>query len=165
MSGPAGCGKSTWVREHAAWGDFVLSRDEFREHLRTKLNKPNEYFPCEAKEEWKYWTDHIIECMKAGPGTDVWIDQTTITQGALDKLLLALSPYCTEKDIVQVVVMNVPIERIREQNAMREGFARVPDDVIVSMVESAAKNPITQDRTRYKFPDLHIFIYPVNAQG
>lgn len=165
MSGVAGCGKSTWVREHAAWGDFVLSRDEFREQLRIKFNKRNEYFPCDARREWQYWTDHIIECMKAGPGTDIWIDQTTITQGALDKLLLALSPHCTDKDIIQVVVMSVPVARIKEQNATREGFARVPDDVIDSMFESAAKNPIDQERTRYKFPDLRIFIYPVNALG
>lgn len=165
MSGVAGCGKSTWVREHAAWGEYVLSRDEFRENLRRELNRPDEYFPCSEGEEWKRWTDHILNCMKAGPATDVWIDQTTLTQKALDKLLLALSTGITDNDLIQVVVMSVPIERIKEQNAQREGFARVPDQVIESMFQSVGCNPIREDETRHKFPEMRISVYHVNAQG
>lgn len=165
MSGVAGCGKSTWVREHAAWGDYVLSRDEFRDYLRRTLGKPNDYFPCPEPEEWKLWTKHIIDCMKAGPATDVWIDQTTLTQKALEKLLFALCLDFTDSDVVQVVVMKVPLERIKEQNALREGFARVPDEVIESMYNSTVRNPIREDAIRHRFPSVNISVYPINAQG
>ena len=42
LCGPAGCGKSTWIREHRKDNDFVVSRDEIRFVLMDMFN--TDYF-------------------------------------------------------------------------------------------------------------------------
>jgi len=132
-SGIPASGKSTWAKQYVAdrlYDNIVyLSRDELRAGLRTMLNC-TEYFPLPAAEEWNIWIEETIN-PAIDVGESVVIDQTTINRDSLIKLLASINIPVECKLVFHFFL--TPLEECLRRNVFREGFERVPDDVIQRM--------------------------------
>lgn len=141
MCGPAGCGKSTWIKEDMAYNDgvlaeigepgssIVISRDAVRFSL---ISDEDEYF---AKENLVFDT-FVKQINKAiyNPKYDhIYIDATHLTKGSRRKLL---NDIAYEECHVVAVNFYVPEEIVVAQNAQRTGRALVPEDVVRNMCRS-----------------------------
>lgn len=124
MTGPAGCGKTTWIKRNLP-NAKVISRDAIR---FTLLGDKDDYFTYENQVVKTF----IEEIQKAIDNceTEVVADATHLTpksrQMILNKLVL---------DNVEViaVAMHVGLNTCLEQNAQRSGRAFVPETVIKNM--------------------------------
>lgn len=130
--GPAGIGKSSWLRENAdkiSEGCSIVSRDE----IRFSLVKPTEsYF---SRENEVIDTFHRV-IAKALKYTDTFVDATNVTVGARRKLLFGIKQY-TDYDFHIVAIdfyKNNMMEICLQQNACRAGRERVPDNIVEDMV-------------------------------
>lgn len=153
MSGLPASGKSHWIQQNAKWGDTVCSRDDFRDLLRTQYNT-DKYFPVSSKKEYQLWAEHLCRCLAATMEGEIYIDQTTLTQGALNKLLDAIYKELSPLDTICIVNIVASTDACIKRNAAREGHAKVPESVIYSMSTSRINNRITQEQTECKYPYL-----------
>lgn len=136
MTGPAGCGKTTWIKRNLP-NAKVISRDAIR---FTLLGDKDDYFTYENQVVKTF----IEEIQKAIDNyeTEVVADATHLTpksrQMILNKLVL---------DNVEViaVAMRVGLNTCLEQNAQRSGRAFVPESVIKNMWNSYIE-PTTKEK-------------------
>ena len=141
MSGVPGSGKSTYIDKHKGQYDLVARRDNWRTRLRESMNS-KDYFPVPANQEWEMWIAFLNGLLESANQT-VWIDQTTLGHGALDKLLSAL--FLTENDNIVIVKFELDYETIQERNALRTGLEFVPENRLQSMYKSHIMKPIDED--------------------
>lgn len=160
MSGLPGSGKTTYVNNYAGTEDIRLHRDEFRATLRA-LHKTDKYFPLPPKEEWGAWIDYITAVMTNHPSVDLWIDQTTLGQTPLNKLLDALKPYLTNNDWVAVVIIHTCLKVCKERQANREGFYKVPLSIIEDMHKRCSESPISESATQKRYPGYAISVHHI----
>ena len=126
MWGPAGCGKTTWVKNHLTDADVWVSRDEIRfDFLEHKGGQ--DYFAYEDLVK-KIYYKQINWALSAGLNT--FADATHGTKKSRAELLRRIKDKDVEK---YIICFNIPLQTTLEQNAKREGLARVPDDVIKRM--------------------------------
>lgn len=131
LSGPAGCGKSTWI-EHRLWrgGGAWISRDKIRFGM---LQEGEDYF---AHEEEVF--DTFIRLIQAEidieSATDIYVDATHLNKAARDKVLKRLN--LDSLDEVNCVFFDIPSEVAIERNENRTGLAHVPRSVIRRMALS-----------------------------
>lgn len=144
-SGIPGSGKTTYINNHAEPADIQLHRDDFRAELRVTHNT-TEYFPVSSSEEWKLWTEAINAAIASTSFSDIHIDQTTIGTGALQKLYAALNLAPTDRVLVHV--FNLPYSTCLYRNNLRDGIARVPEDVMLSMYNNFKQRLITKSAAR-----------------
>lgn len=154
MSGIPGCGKTHYVHANAGEDDTILSRDDYRAFLRIQHNT-TEYFPVSAQEEYRTWAAHIRRTLKSTE-SNVWIDQTTLTQGALEKLINAIREALTPDDRIEVVMFDVPLNECLKRNSYRAGHENVPERTIKSMYRNMKQAGIDATTTARIFPDLSI---------
>ena len=131
LAGIAGCGKSTWAREHKS--DFnaeVVSRDNIR--FAYMKNDPDflpsmDYFKYEkdvTRDFYKQINDNLCN------GTNVIADATHISWKSLRKTV----ENCGKNaDKIILVYFNRGLDIALPQNAKRGGVERVPEDVIKRM--------------------------------
>ena len=129
MWGPAGCGKTTWVKNHLTDADVWVSRDEIRfDFLEHKGGQ--DYFAYEDLVK-KIYYKQINWALSAGLNT--FADATHGTKKSRAELLRRIKDKDVEK---YIICFNIPLQTSLEQNAKREGWARVPDKVIEDMYKT-----------------------------
>lgn len=131
LAGIAGCGKSTWAREHKA--DFnaeVVSRDNIR--FVYMKNDPNflpsmDYFKYEKdviRDFYKQINDNLCDDI------NTIADATHISWKSLRKTVENCGK---NSDKIILVYFNRGTDIALPQNAKREGVEHVPEDVIKRM--------------------------------
>lgn len=125
--GLPGSGKSYWAKQEAAKaGAFILEMDQYRAMFG--IQGPNWDKKKEAK-AFQCMLDNLVTLVRAGQS--VIISNTHLNMGWLDKYRLALQ--FEDVEFLVADFIDVPLEVCLERNAKREGFARVPDEVIYKM--------------------------------
>lgn len=147
MVGAPGCGKTTYVRTHAAPGHSAhISRDAIR---FAKLEEGESYFGRE-KEVYKTFIQQIIMAFDDCPWVDeVWADATHLTENSRKKLLSNL--ITVDIDVIPVVIMP-ELDICLGQNMLRTGRERVPDAIVEKMYntyEDPANDRIEYDDIIY----------------
>ena len=126
MRGLPGSGKSTYAREVVeASGGMTkrINRDDLRAMLDNgHWSKENERFVVEVRDAT---IRHAIE-----RGYDVIVDDTNMPCQAFENLF-AFCKSLTHYTYLEV--FDLPVEECLRRNALREGAARVPDEVILRM--------------------------------
>ena len=145
MCGPAGSGKSTWIRCNAKAGTSAhISRDRIRFNM---VAEDQNYFSRE-KEVYREFTRQISKALNCEWVDDVYADATHLSEKSREKLLgeiLSIYPRC---DVIPVVV-KPSIEQCLTQNAQRSGREFVPETVIKNMYKSF-EDPCFDDFIKYK---------------
>ena len=128
MSGPPGCGKSTWI-ERQLWqdGGTWISRDNIRFGM---LKEGEDYFAHED-EVFDTFIHLIQEEINDSSSTRIYVDATHLNKTARNKVLKQLD--LSEVDEINCVFFNIDSETCIERNEQRTGLARVPRSVIRRM--------------------------------
>lgn len=129
MCGPAGSGKSTWVIERILDTDYWASRDAVRFSL---LGDNDNYFSKE-KEVFNTWIKNIQNALEDDKIKNIFIDATHLNKRSRDKVLNRLD--CSNVELC-AVNFDISLEETLRRNSLREGRAKVPDDVIKNMYNS-----------------------------
>ena len=129
MSGPPGCGKSTYIKNHYnPTEDTWVSRDEIRFGY---LNDTDDYFQNEDR-VFKEFVKHIQDDLVHG---NVYADATHLNERSRNKLLRNLDLHDVK---VYVIQFFVPFKVCWERNKKRDGRSVVPKGVLRRMWFSQA---------------------------
>ena len=143
MCGPAGSGKTTWVREHATPGASAhISRDR----IRFNMVKEDEYYFSREDEVYMEFVRQIMKALSCEWVDEVYVDATHLTKNSREKLIKEVDNCCIPYDLIAIVVKPI-LEKCLFQNALRVGRERVPEKVIINMYTSY-QSPL-QDDLRY----------------
>ena len=134
MCGPAGGGKSTWIRSNAAPGTSAhISRDR----IRFKMVKEDEYYFSREKEVYMEFTRQIFSALCREWVDEVYADATHLNQKSRAKVIREIdSLYGGNNYELIAVVVKPKIETCLAQNAQRTGRECVPETVIRNMYET-----------------------------
>ena len=129
MCGPAGSGKSTWVKEHLQPQDAYISRDAIRFAL---VREDEDYF-LKEKEVFSRFVDLINLNLSVESCNSIYVDATHLSPGSRKKLINRLNL----NENVEIVFVSVypDVETCVTQNAKRDGRSYVPEDVVRAMHE------------------------------
>lgn len=141
MCGPAGSGKSTWIREHAKPG---ISAHISRDRIRFSMISKDEYYFSKEDDVYIEFIHQIAKALNAPWVDEVYADATHLTKNAREKLIreldkLSVLPY----DLIAVIV-KPELEQCLDQNARRSGRELVPETVICNMYKSF-QHPLKDD--------------------
>ena len=132
MCGPAGSGKSTWIRCNANAGTSAhISRDR----IRFKMVKEDEYYFSRENEVYMEFTRQIMKAITCEWVDEVYVDATHLTKKSREKLVREIDNVCIPFDLIAVIV-KPELEQCIEQNAQRSGREFVPETVIRNMYKS-----------------------------
>ena len=145
MCGPAGSGKSTWVREHAAPG---VSAHISRDLIRFSMVKEDEYYFSREDEVYMEFVRIIMKAITCEWVEEVYIDATHLTKNSREKLVREINNVCRPFELIAVIV-KPELEKCIEQNAQRSGREFVPETVIRNMYKSF-QHPLN-DNLNYKY--------------
>jgi predicted kinase len=147
MCGPAGSGKTTWVREHANPGHSAhISRDR----IRFNMVKEDEYYFSREDEVYDEFVYQIVQALRSPWVDSVYADATHLTAKAREKLIRKINTLCSAAsyDLTAVVVMP-ELKICLAQNAQRTGRENVPETVIRNMYNSF-QHPLN-DEFKYNY--------------
>lgn len=134
LIGPAGAGKTTWIREHATPGTSAhISRDRIRFSM---VGEDQDYFSRE-KEVYMEFIRQICRALSYETKwvDEIYIDATHLTKNSREKLIRELDSFYPRYDLIAVVI-RPSLEHCLSQNTQRSGRECVPDTVIRNMYES-----------------------------
>lgn len=142
MCGPAGSGKTTWVREHATPG---VSAHISRDRIRFFMVKEDEYYFSREKEVYMEFVQQICRALSYETKwvDEVYVDATHLTKKSREKLVRELDSFCPNYDLIAVVI-KPELEQCLAQNAQRKGREFVPETVIYNMYKSF-QHPLNDD--------------------
>jgi predicted kinase len=145
MCGPAGSGKTTWVKQHAHPG---VSAHISRDRIRFSMVRENENYFSREDEVFEEFCEQIKQALAAPWVDEVYVDATHLTAKAREKVLREIAHIKFE---LIAVVIEPPLEKVLEQNAKRTGRERVPDTVIKNMYNSFEHPSLTE---RYVYQQI-----------
>lgn len=130
LCGVAGSGKSTWAKRFKELEPrtAIISRDKIRDEVRTK-SKEDSYFTDETL-VFNIFISDIQDVIDNKNYNNVIIDATYLTKKARKSVLSQLDLNGNEVTYVNFIL---PLDKIKEQNAQRTRYARVPEEVIEDM--------------------------------
>ena len=142
MCGPAGGGKSTWIREHATPG---VSAHISRDRIRFNMVKEDEYYFSREDEVYMEFVRQICRALSYETKwvDEIYIDATHLTKKSREKLVVELDSFCIDYDLIAVII-KPELEKCIEQNAQRSGREFVPETVIKNMYKSF-QHPLNDD--------------------
>lgn len=134
MCGPAGSGKTTWVREHATPG---VSAHISRDRIRFSMVKEDEYYFSREKEVYMEFVRQICRALsyETKQVDEIYVDATHLTKKSREKLVRELDSFCPNYVIIAVAI-KPSVEQCLAQNAQRSGRELVPETVIMNMYSS-----------------------------
>lgn len=135
MCGIPGSGKSTYIKNHKAETDVVVSRDEIRFGM---LKDTDEYFANENK-VFASFIENIQFHLRHGQ--TVWADATHITKKSRARVLNEVRELADE---IEIVWIKTSLATAKEQNDLRTGRAKVPHAAIENMYHSF-QAPVAQE--------------------
>lgn len=144
--GPAGSGKSTWVKKKIEKeGGVWCSRDK----VRFSLLGENDYYFAKEKEVFEKWIEEIQNALNDENGPEnIFIDATHLNEKSRNKVLDKLS--LENVDIIPVNFMT-SLGDCLYYNHYRTGREFIPIDVIVDMYNRF--NPATFNE-KYHYADI-----------
>lgn len=147
MCGPAGSGKTTWVRDHATPGRAAhISRDR----IRFDIVKEDEYYFSREDEVYDEFVYQIAQALRSPWVDSVYADATHLTQKAREKLVRKINTIVSADNYsINAVVVMPKLEVCLAQNAQRKGRECVPETVIRNMYKSF-QHPLKDD-LRYSY--------------
>ena len=124
--GPAGSGKTTWIKNRITSHDIHISRDA----IRFSMVKENEEYFSKEKEVFQHFINAIKTAIYNPDIDSVYIDATHLNEINRNKVLDKLPT-----ELVDVVCVNfhTSLKQTLAQNNFREGRAKVPEKVIKDM--------------------------------
>lgn len=129
LSGPAGCGKSTWAKSQVEKsGGIWISRDAIRFNIIEA--RGGDYFDYED-EVFDLFVSTIQGEINNPIGTNIYVDATHLNKAARDKVLRRLNLDLLDETIC--VFFDIDAETAIERNEPRTGQAHVPRSVIRRM--------------------------------
>ena len=148
MCGPAGGGKSTWIRSNAAPGTSAhISRDR----IRFDMVKEDEYYFSKEDAVYTEFCGEIYDALHCPWVREVYADATHLTKKAREKLIKNIRVPVETLDI-RAVAVKPSVEQCLAQNAQRSGRECVPETVIRNMYktfEDPALDDIRYDKIIY----------------
>ena len=132
MCGPAGSGKTTWVREHATPG---VSAHISRDRIRFDMVKEDEYYFSREDDVYVEFCGEIHDALHCPWVEEVYADATHLSKKSRKKLIESLRLNLDWVDIYAIVI-KPELEVCLEQNAQRTGREHVPETVIRNMYET-----------------------------
>lgn len=122
MCGPAGSGKSTWIKDNHKDNYVIVSRDAVRFSM---LKDTDTYFACEY-DVFTVFINKIRNCIDTGY-ENIYVDATHLNEKSRNKVLDRL--YLGGVNIIPVN-MHTSLEKCIAQNDQRVGRCHVPITVI-----------------------------------
>ena len=97
MCGPAGSGKTTWIRKHATPG---VSAHISRDRIRFSMVKEDEYYFSREKEVYMEFVRQICRALSYETKwvDEVYVDATHLTKKSREKLVRELDSFCPNYD-------------------------------------------------------------------
>ena len=156
MCGPAGSGKSTWIRNNATPG---VSAHISRDRIRFSMVKEDEYYFSREDEVYMMFVQQIGRALSYETKwvDEIYIDATHLTKKSREKLVGELDSLCPNFDLI-VVIVKPELEQCLAQNAQRSGREFVPETVIRNMYESF-QHPLNDDLRYDMIIENDIIIY------
>lgn len=142
MCGPAGSGKTTWVRCNAEAGTSAhISRDR----IRFSMVREDEYYFSREDEVYDEFVREVVKALRCEWVDSVYADATHLSQKSRQRLIHEIDGYYPAEDYdIIAVVVKPELETCLAQNAEREGRARVPERVIRNMYQTF-QHPLNDD--------------------
>lgn len=141
LCGVPGSGKSSWIKAKQISGDVVVSRDQIRFAM---LKDSDNYFDKEKAVFGTFIND--INMAITNKAKTIFVDATHLNERARNKVLDKL--WLNDETKVIPVYFDIPLEVALENNAKRNGRARVPEDRIRDMFRSM-KAPHFNEKHEY----------------
>lgn len=164
LRGSAGCGKSTWIKKNGL-KPYALSADDIRCMYCNPIMDINGNYAINQKNDGKVWKilfELLEERMKRGDFTV--IDATNTKSTELNRYKQLGEKY--KYRIYCVDFTGVPIETTKMQNALREGYKRVPEEVVDKMYSRFATQKIPSGITVIKPDELDcIWVKPIDLSS
>ena len=143
LSGPAGCGKSTWAKSQVEKnGGIWISRDAIRFNIIE--TRGGDYFDYED-EVFDLFVSTIQGEINNPIGTNIYVDATHLNKAARDRVLKRLN--LDLLDEINCVFFDISAEVAIERNENRTGLAHVPRSVIRRMWHQHEKPGVNEQFT------------------
>lgn len=128
MCGAPGSGKTTIAKKLMGENDLYISRDEIRYSM---ITDQDEYFSKE-KEVFNEFVNRIDKALLENYN---WViaDATHLNRGSRNKLLSQLK---NKPNSLIAIYMQTSLDDTLNQNRLRTGRAKVPDDIVKKMYHS-----------------------------
>lgn len=130
LSGPPGCGKSTFAEKCNVEGAAWISRDKIRFNL---LQPGDDYFSCET-EVFERFIQAINDALTDENIAEIYIDATHLNQRSREKTTRRL--HKTNIEELNAIYFSTPRSVCQERNSLREGRAKVPTTIVNNMFNS-----------------------------